>query len=176
MGRRNYAFDANMLLSDGGNANAAAGWATVGGTQAIIDLGGNQGITVTLPSIADSTTYTPQQARFDGVVVIYVTAITLAGSDLYRIALAGSNNAGLLSSNAVLGELNFGTASGIVDVPNAAATTAAPGSTAFPQGEQFELLFTNEQYGTVYEFISLYVSGTFGSITFSAFAAVLPRQ
>lgn len=175
MGRRNYSFDGSMVLSDGGSANASAGWAQVGGAQGIVDLGGNQGITITLPSIADSSTITPQQARFDGVVVIYVTAATISGSNVYKLALAGSNNAGLTTGNAILGELQLGKGSAM-DVPNCGDTTAIPGSTGNPQGEQFELLFTNEQYGTVYEFVSLYVAGTFGSITFSAFIAVLPRQ
>jgi len=175
MGRRNYSFDANMVLADGGAATSAAGFAQVGGAQGIVDLGGNQGITVTLPSIADVTTYTPQQARFDGVVVIYVTAATISGSNVYKLILVGSNNASVNTGNAVLGMLELGKGSAM-DAPNAADTTAIPGATGNPQGEQFELLFTNEQFGVVYEFVSLYVAGTFGSITFSAFIAVLPRQ
>lgn len=176
MARRNYSFDASMLLSDGGSANSAAGFATVGGAQAILDLGGNQGITVTLPSIANSSTITPQQARFDGVVVIYITAMTLAGSDLYRMTLVGSNNAGLnvASGNFTLGQLQFGEGSAM-DPPNSANSHAPAGAGSYPAGDQYELMFTNEVQGTPLEFISLYVSGTFGSITFNAFVAPLPR-
>ena len=175
MPRRNYTFDANNQLSDAGGAIAAAGWAQVGGAQAIVDLGGNQGVTITLPSIDNVSSLTPQQARIDGVVVIYVTAATISGSNLYRVTLVGSNNASLASGNHVLGQLQFGKGSAM-DPPNASDETAVPGSTGFPQAYQYELLFTNEYEGTPLQYVGLYVSGTFGSITFSAFVAVLPRE
>ena len=175
MARRNYTFDANMQLDDGGSAHAAAGWAQVGGAQSIIDLGGNQGITITLPSIANSSTITPQQARIDAVAVIYISAMTLAGSDLYRLTLVGSNNAAVNSNNVVFGQLQFGEGSAM-DVPNAANSHAPAGAGNYPAGDQYELMFTNEVQGTPYEFLAMYVSGTFGSITFNAFVSVLPRE
>lgn len=177
MARRNYSFDASMQLSDGGAANSAAGYATVGGVPQILDLGGNQGVTITLPSIANTATLTPQQARLDAVVVIYISAMTLAGSDLYRLSLVGSNNAGLnvASGNYVLGQMQFGEGSAM-DVPDAANSHAPAGVGGFPAGDQYELMFTNEVQGTPMQFIALYVSGTFGSITFDAFVAVLPRM
>jgi hypothetical protein len=175
--RRNYTFDVGMQLDDGGAAHSAAGWGSVGGAQSIIDLGGNQGITITLPSIADTTTITPQQARIDLVCVIYINAMTIAGSDLYRLSVVGSNNASMTAatSNYVLGQLQFGEGSAM-DAPNAANSHAPAGSGKFPAGDLYELMFTNEVQGTPMEFISMYVSGTFGSITFTAFAAVLPRE
>jgi len=177
MARRNYTFDATMALSDGAAAYAAAGYAQVGGAQSIIDLGGNQGITITLPSIADSSTITPQQARIDLVAVIYISALTLSGSDIYRLTMVGSNNAGLnvASGNYVLGQMQFGQGSAM-DVPSAANSHAPAGAGKYPAGDQYELMFTNEVQGTPLEFIAMYVSGTFGSITFTAFAAVLPRE
>lgn len=176
-GTRNYTFDANMQLDDGTTAHAAAGWGQVGGAQAILDLGGNQGATYTLPTIANVSSLTPQQPRIDAVCVIYVSALTISGSDLYRLSLVGSNNAGLnvASGNVVLGQLQFGEGSAM-DCPNAANTTAPLGSGKYPAGEIYELPFTNEQYGQPYEFLSMYFSGTFGSITASAFVAVLPRE
>ena len=175
MSRRNYAFDANLQLSDGGAAVAAAGWAQVGGAQGIVDLGGNQGTTITLPSIDNVSSITPQQARFDGVVVIYVTAATISGSNIYRVTLVGTNSPSFASGNHVLGQLQFGKGSAM-DPPNSSDQTAVPGSTSYPQAYQYELLFTNEYEGTPLQYVSLYVSGTFGSITFNAFVAVLPRE
>ena len=69
-------FDANMGLSDGSAAYAATGYAQYAGQDGVIDLGGNQNVTITLPSIADVSTITPQQARIDAVLVVDVTAGT----------------------------------------------------------------------------------------------------
>ena len=172
-GRRNYTFDANMLMSDGVSAVTVAGYAQVNGANGIIDLGGNQGITITLPSIADSSTIKPQQARIDLACVIYITAMTLAGSDLYKIYVVGSNDPGLATGNVVLGAGQFGEGAAM-DIPNA-ANSHAPSGTGYPAGDFYEILFTNEYNGTPMEYAALYVAGTFGSITFNAFAAVLPR-
>jgi hypothetical protein len=175
MARRNYTYDANMLLDDGGAAHSAAGWGQVGGAQSIVDLGGNQGITITLPSISNVSTITPQQARGDFVCVIYNLAITLAGSDIYRFSLVGSNSPSMASNNVTLGQLPFGQAAAL-DPPNSAATTAPLGAGNYPAGWQYELLFTNEYQNTPYQYVSLYISGTFGSVTATAFIAVLPRE
>jgi len=171
-GDRAYTFDANMGLSDGAAAITAAGWAQYGGAQGIVDLGGNQGITITLPSIAATSTLTPQQDRIDAMCVIYVGGITISGSDVYKMFLAGSNNPAVNSSNVILGALEFGIGAQM-DVPNCANTAAL---TTYPAGNMYELPFTNEQNSTKYEFVSMYVTGTFGSITFTAFVAVLPVE
>ena len=175
MARRNYAYDANLSLDDGGAAHSAAGWGTVGGAQSIVDLGGNQGITITLPSISDTATLTPQQARGDFVCVIYLAALTLAGSDVYRFSLVGSNNPGMASGNVVLGQLQFGQGTGM-DPPNSGNSHTPLGSGFFPAGDQYELLFTNEYQSTPYQYASLYISGTFGSVQATAFISVLPRE
>ena len=175
MARRNYAFDANMLLDDGTGAHSAAGFGQVGGSQSIVDLGGNQGITITLPSISNVATITPQQARGDFACVIYVPAITLAGSDIYNLTLVGSNSSSMASGNVNLGSMAFGQAAAFA-YPGAAVTATPLGAGNYPAGYQYEILFTNEVQNTPYEFVSLYFSGTFGSITVRAFVAVLPRE
>jgi hypothetical protein len=61
--------------------------------------------------------------------------------------------------------------------PPASANSAAPlGAGLYPAGWQYEILFTNEVQNTPYEFVSLWVAGTFGSITFRSFIAPLPRE
>ena len=175
MARRNYVLDANMLVDDGTGAHAAAGYGQVGGSQGIVDLGGNQGITITLPSISNVSTITPQQARGDFACVIYLSAITLSGSNIQTLTLVGSNNPGFASGNVNLGAMSFGQAAAFA-FPNAAVTTTPPGATSYPTGYQYEILFTNEVANVPYQYVSIYVSGTFGSATFRAFVAVLPRE
>ena len=175
MARRTYAFDINMALDDGTGAHAAAGFGQVGGSQSIVDLGGNQGITITLPSISNVATITPQQARGDFGCVIYLNAITLAGSDIYTITLVGSNSSSFASGNVNLGAMSWGQAAAFA-YPNAAVTATPLGAGNYPSGWQYEILFTNEVQNTPYEYVSAYFSGTFGSITAKIYVAVLPRE
>jgi hypothetical protein len=175
MARRNYTFDANMILDDGGSPHSAGSWGQVAGAQSIVDLGGNQGITITLPSISNVPTITPQQARGDFACVIYDVAATLSGSNVYRLNVVGSNNPGMLSGNVILGAAVIGQGAGM-DPPNSANSPAPLGAGNYPSGWQYEVLFTNEQANVPYQFVSLWVAGTFGSITFNAFVAVLPRE
>jgi hypothetical protein len=175
MARRNYAFDINMMLDDGTGAHGAAGYGQVGGSQGIVDLGGNQAITITLPSISNVSTITPQQARGDFACVIFINAITLAGSDIYNLTLVGSNSSSFASGNVNLGSMAFGQAAAFA-YPNASVTATPPGAGNFPSGYQYEILFTNEVQNTPYEYVSLYFSGTFGSVTAKAYVAVLPRE
>lgn len=170
-GDRTYSFDANMVLADGAAAQTAAGYAQSGGADGVVDLGGNQGITVALPSIADSSTITPQQARIDAMLVIDVTAITVSGSDVYKLCLVGSNDPAFGSGNVQLfAEYQLGEAAQM-DFLNG-INTPAPNSVG---GSRYEVGFTNEQNSIKYQFCKLYVAGTFGSITFRAFVAVLPE-
>ena len=175
MARRTYAFDINMALDDGTGAHSAAGFGQVGGSQSIVDLGGNQGITITLPSISNVSTITPQQARIDAVCVVQLTAITLAGSDIYTITLVGSNSPTLASNNVNLGAMTWGQAAAFA-YPNAAVTATPLGAGNFPSGWEYEIPFTNEVQNTPYEYVSAYFSGTFGSITAKAYISVLPRE
>jgi hypothetical protein len=171
-GDRTYAFDANMALSDGAAAIAATGYAQYAGADGIVDLGGNQNVTITLPSIADVSTITPQQPRIDAQLVMDVTAVTTSGSALEKVILVGSNDPGFGSGNVIiLGMMEFGAAAQI-DALNA-FVTAAPNAVG---GSRYEIGFTNEQNNVKYEFVKLYcvITGS-GSITFKAFVAVTPE-
>src|SRR5882724_8248459 len=111
-GDRTYSFDANMAVSDGAAAITATGYAQYGGADGIVDLGGNQNVTITMPSIADSSTLTPQQARIDAVMVIDVTAVTTTGIASEKLIVVGSNDPafGATSGSFQLGMMEFGAA------------------------------------------------------------------
>jgi hypothetical protein len=172
-GDRTYSFDANMALSDGAAAVAATGYAQYAGQDGIVDLGGNQNVTITLPSIADSSTITPQQARIDAVCVVDVTAVTTTGTASEKLILVGSNDPAFGATSGVfqLGMMEFGAAASL-DQANG-KVTAAPNSVG---GSRYEILFTSEQNNVKYQFVKLYVViANSGSITFKAFVAVLPE-
>lgn len=152
---RVYNFDANLVLADGAAAATATAYSQVGGATQVLDLGGNQ------------STSPKQQARLDAVVVIDVSAIkTTSGNETYKLILVGSNDAGLATGNVVLGEIMLGKGSSL-DILNGADSVTG----------QYELFFSTNQSGTLYEFIGLYVviGGTTPSITFTADVAVLPE-
>ena len=164
MGDRQYAFDAALALADGATAQTSAGWAQYGGATGQLDLGGNQ---------AAGAVNTA--ARIDAMCVIMLTAITTTGSDYYRLTLAGSNDPAFGAGNVQnLASMDFGNST-VRDGLNALTTAAPLGANYYPQDSQYELPFTNEQNNVKYEFLQLYVGGTFGSIQFSAFVAVLPE-
>ena len=171
-GDRTFSFDANMALSDGAAAITVSGYAQYGGADGIVDFGGNQNVTITLPSIADVTTLTPQQARIDGYLVIDVTAVTVSGSALEKVYLVGSNDPAFgVGKVAQLGMISFGSASAQEQAN--ALVTAAPNAVG---GSRYELGFSSEQNNIKYQYAKLYVviSGS-GSITFKAFVAVTPE-
>ena len=170
-GDRTYSFDANMGLSDGAAPYTAAGYAQYGGADGFIDLGGNQGAIVTLPTINASSTITPQLARIDAALVIDVTALTTTTTLVYKLFVVGSQDPNFGSGNVELGAMELGGGANLA-IPNG-LTSAAPSAVG---GSRFELMFTNEQNNIKYEFLKLYVAGTFGSISFRAFVAVLPRE
>lgn len=162
LGDRSYAIDANLILADGAAAQVASGYAQANGADGVIDFGGNQG---TVPI---------EQARIEGMLVIYIDAITTTGSSLYTMTLCGSNNptfgAGLVQN---LASMDFGNA--LARLGLNALTTAAPGGAgAYPAGSMYELPFCTEQNNIKYEYVKLYVAVT-GSIQFSAFVAVTPQ-
>jgi hypothetical protein len=172
-GRRNYNFDAGLVLSDGGSAYTAAGFTQVGGAPVAIDMGGLQS-TITLPAIADNVSLVLQQPRIDLVAVIYLNAATISGSNVYKLIVVGSNTVALNSGNVILGILEIGKGTAM-DGTNMADSHNPAGAGKYPAGDQYELLFTNEQNGVPYEFLAMYVGGTFGSITFTSFLAPLLR-
>jgi hypothetical protein len=172
-GDRTYSVDANMFLSDGAAAIAASGYAQYGGAQGIVDLGGNQNVTITLPSIAATATLTPQQARIDAVCVLDLTAITTTGTAVATVIIVGSNDPafGATKGSWQLGMMSFGAAASLLQ-PNAIVTPAP----AAIGGSRYEIPFTNEQNNVKYEYVSIYVViANSGSITFRAFVAVLPE-
>jgi hypothetical protein len=171
-GDRTYSFDANMGLSDGASAYAASGYAQYNGADGIVDLGGNQNVTITLPSIADSTTITPQQARIDAVVVIDMTAVTTTGTASEKLIVVLSNDPSFGAGNVIMaGMMEFG-AIASQDMPNG-FVTAAPNAVG---GSRYEIPFTSEQNNVKYEYVKIYnVIANSGSFTYRAFIAVLPE-
>lgn len=170
-GDRTWTFDANMGLSDGAAAVAVTGFSQYAGADGIVDLGGNQGATVTLPSIADSATITPQQPRIDAVCVIDVTAVTTTGTASEKMILVGCNSPAFASSVQELGMMEFGAAASL-SLSNGVLTPAP----AAVGGSRYEILFTNEQNNIKYQYVKLQVIiANSGSITFKAFVAVLPE-
>lgn len=168
MGERSYSFDANLQLADGATAVTGSGAATVAGSSASIDLGGNQGQTPTL------------QPRIDAMLVIYLAAVTVTTGCVYRLTLQGSNDSAFGSGSCQnLASMDFGIAASR-DGNNAATTSVPTGTGSFgqvPGDNMFELPFTNEQNSARFEFLRLWVSvaGSSASIQFSAFVAVLPE-
>ncbi len=152
---RAYNFDANLVLSDGAAAYTATGYAQVGGANAILDLGGNQ------------STSPAQQARMDAVVVIDVSAIDItSGNETYKLIVVGSNDPGLATGNVELAAIQLGKGASLEILNGADSVTG-----------QYEIFFSTNQAGTLYEFLGLYVvaGGTTPSITFTADVAVLPE-
>ena len=173
MGDRTYSWDANNQLSDGTASYTANGYAQNAGADGVVDLGGNQGATVTLPSIADSTTITPQQPRIDAALVVDVTAGTFTGTTLFKLIVVMSNNPAFTSATVQMAAMfEFGNAAGL-DFVNG-ITTPAPATIG---GSRYELLFTNEQNNVKYQFLKLYnVIANSATLTYKAFVAVLPRE
>jgi hypothetical protein len=174
MGSRTYTFDANNGLSDGAAAYTASGYAQYAGADGLVDTGGNQNVTITLPTIAATPTLTPQQARIDCVIPIWITGIYTGGANSYKLLAVVSNDPAFGAGNVqIAGSLQFGTA-GSTDVVNG-ITTPAPAAIG---GDPFELLISTEQNNVFYEYVKLYIviAGTTPSITFKAFLAVLMHE
>jgi hypothetical protein len=171
-GDRTYSFDANLALADGSASVTASGYAQFAGADGIVDLGGNQNVTITLPSIADSSTITPQQARADFVVVLDVTAVTTSGTASEKVIVVGSNDPAFGAGKTIqLGMMEFGA---IVsqEQPNG-FVTAAPNAVG---GSRYEILCSSEQNNVKYQYVKLYnVIANSGAITYKAFVAVLPE-
>lgn len=107
-------------------------------------------------------------ARMDGVVVIDVSAIEIASNDEeYDIILQGCALADFSSGIESLAQMNMG------------ATEVRQGGAKDSETGRFEMLFTNEQDGTVYRYLRLYtvVAGSIASgINFTAYIAKLPGR
>lgn len=166
---RTYSFDANALLSDNAAAYTVSGYAQALGADGMVDLGGNQGSTITLPSIADSTTITPQQPRIDAYLILDVTAIDISsGNETYQIDLMLSNDPAFAAGNAVC-------AAGI-QLGKGASLRGAVAQKDSVIG-RVELGFTNQVSGNIYQYAKLFLTlgGTTPSINLQAFVAVTPE-
>lgn len=165
---RTYSFDANTLLSDNSAAYTVTGFAQALGADGLVDLGGNQGSVITLPSIADVSTITPQQPRIDAYLVVDVTAIDVSsGNETYKLLLLVSNDPG------------FGAGA----VEQAAGVMLGKGASRDGINMKdsvtgrIELGFTNQIEGNIYQYAKLYlvIGGTTPSINLAAFIAVTPE-
>lgn len=166
--QRTYSFDANAVLSDNAAAYTATGYAQAYGADGVVDLGGNQGVTITNPSIDALATYTPQQARIDAVLVADVTAIDIAsGNETCKIMLLVSNDPNFAAGNVVqAGGLEVGKGTSLDGINMKDSVIG-----------RYEIGFTNNIAGSIYQFLKLYlvIGGTTPSINISAFVAVLPQ-
>jgi hypothetical protein len=138
MGRRVYTFDADLELKDAGAITASAA-AQVDGAAKILDMGA---------------------ARFDGLVLINVTALDIVSNDEeYNIIVQGSSSATFASDIENLAMLNLGA----TEVRDGGAKDSVVGI--------YELPVTNEAADTVYRYIRIYIfiAGTTPSINFTAF-------
>lgn len=151
---RTYSFDANLQFSDGGNYTAS-GWLQAFGVNGTIDFGGNQGVTP------------KQQARIDAVAVLDITTLKIsAGNETYKLIVIGSNDPGFGAGTGVmLGEIEVGKGASLDGLNMADSVTG-----------RYELLWTNQQGGTIYENVGVYLvaGGTAPSLTVNGFHAVLP--
>ncbi len=163
--QRTYAFDANTQLSDNSAAYTASGYLQSGGADGIVDLGGNQGATVTLPSIDDLATYTPQQARIDATLILDVTAITVSGTQTYQFDIMVSNDPSFATGNVVCaGGIQLGKGSSLRG--GVAQKDSVTG--------RYEVPFTNNIAGSLYQYLKVYLTAAnTPSISVGAFIGVL---
>lgn len=166
---RTYSFDANMVLSDNAAAYTASGYLQAGGADGVVDLGGNQGVTVTLPSIDDVATYTPQQARIDAMAIFDVPTIDIAsGNETYQLDIMVSNDPAFAAASVVC-------AAGI-QLGKGASLRGAVAQKDSVIG-RYEVPFTNNIAGALYQYCKVYLTagGTTPSINILSFIAVLPE-
>lgn len=150
---RTYSFDKNLEFSDGG-AYTATGFLQSGGTNGILDLGGNQGLTP------------KQQARMDAVAVVDVTAIDISsGNETYKLMVIVSNDPALATGNVCAGMVELGKGASL-DGLNMADSVIG----------RYEIMWSNNVAGSLYEYAGVYLvaGGTTPSITIEGFHAVLP--
>jgi hypothetical protein len=156
---RTYTPDINLFFSDNAAAYTASGYLQVGGANALIDLGGNQG------------TSPVQQARIDAVAVVDVTAIkTSSSNETYKLLVVVSNDPsfGVVTANSVVcaGGIELGY-QGSTDVVNGATSVTG----------RYEVMFSTNIAGSLYEYAAVYLvtGGTNPSINIDGFFAVLPH-
>lgn len=140
MGQRVYNQDLELVLADGAAAVTADGVSQVASAAVNKKVG---------------------PGRFEGVLIIDVTAIDVSSNDeFYNLILQGSS-AQAFSTFETLAQMNLG------------ATAARPGGSITSVIGRYEIPFITEQHDTVYDWIRLYtdVGGTTPSITYKAWIA-----
>ena len=135
-----------MQLKDAGALTASAA-AQVAGADKILDLGA---------------------ARFEGTVIVDVTAIEIASNDEeFDILIQGSNSATFASGIQNLAQLNLG------------ATEVRQGGALDSVVGRYEVLFTNQQADVTYRYLRAYtvVAGAIATgINYTAWVAPMPGQ
>lgn len=146
MGLRTYNFDAEMEFKDAGLVAASAA-ATVDAAAKIVDVG---------------------TARFDGTMIVDVSAIEIASNDEeYDILVQGSSSATFASDIQNLAQLNLG------------ATEVRQGGAIDSTTGRYEVMFTNEVADITYRYLRVYtvVAGTIATgINYTAWCAPLPGR
>lgn len=139
MGQRVYNQDLELILADGAAAMTADGITQVASANVSKKLG---------------------PGRFEGVLIVDVSAIDVASADeVYHLLLQGSNDS--FSTKETVAQYSLG------------ASAARPGAPVASVIGRYEIPFTTEQHDTVYSDVRLYVdlAGTSPSITFKAWIA-----
>ena len=135
---KDFTFDYDLRLKDAGLVAASAA-ATVGGSAKIVDLGAQ---------------------RFDGRVIVDVTACEVAtGDEKYVIIVQGSNSSTFASGVWNLASIPLGDSTVSLESADTAAT------------RRQEIAFCNEVNGTVFRYVRVYtqVVGTIATgINFTA--------
>lgn len=137
--QKDFTYDYALRLKDAGLVAADAA-ATVGGSAKILDLG---------------------ESRFDGRVIVDITAIEIASNDERYAIKAQFSDSSTFASGVVEGVALW---TGALETLIGADTDTAVG--------RYELPFTNEINGTTYRYMRLYtdVVGTIATgINYSAF-------
>lgn len=139
MPQRTYVQDANLIFKDAGAITADAP-AQVGGSAAILDIG---------------------PGRFEAVMLIDVTAITVGADNNYNLIVQGSNDPAFASGVQNLAVLNLGN------------TAVRPGGAITSLIGRYEVPFETDVANVVYRYVRVYtdVSGTTPSINYKAWAS-----
>jgi len=142
MGQRVYNQDLELILADGAAAITADGVTQVASAAAYKKVG---------------------PGRFEGVLIIDVSAIDIVGNDeAYHLLLQG----------AASGDDAFTTVETLAQI-TLGATEVRPGGAVDSVIGRYEIPFTTEQHDTVYDWVRLYVdvAGVSASITLKAWIA-----
>jgi hypothetical protein len=140
MGQRVYNQDLALILADGAAAVTADGVTQVAAAAVNLKLG---------------------PGRFEGVLIIDVSAIDVSSSDeFYHIVLQGAADA-TFAAKEILAQMTLGKG------------TVRPGVAVDSVVGRYEIPFITEQHDTTYDFVQLFtdLGGTTPSITFKAWIA-----